>query len=53
MGVLLRNLSAKDVLKILKGFGFVLHGQTGSHIKLRRVMFGMNQTLELFQITVR
>ncbi len=33
------------MLSILKGFGFVMHDQTGSHIKLRRVMLGMNQTL--------
>ncbi len=45
MGVKLKILSGKDVIKILKGFGFVVHDQTGSHIKLRRVMFNMNQTL--------
>ncbi len=45
MGVMLKTLSGKDVIKILKGFGFVVHDQTGSHIKLRRVMFNMNQTL--------
>ena len=45
MGVKLKTLSGKDIVKILKGFGFVVHDQTGSHIKLRRVMFNMNQTL--------
>lgn len=42
---MLKTLSGKDVVKILKGFGFVVHDQTGSHIKLRRVIFNMNQTL--------
>ena len=41
----LKTLSGKDVIKILKDFGFVVNDQTGSHIKLRRVMFNMNQTL--------
>ena len=45
MGAMLRTLLGKDVIKILKGFGFVVHDQTGSHIKLRRVVFNMNQTL--------
>ncbi len=45
MGVKLKTLSGKDVIKILKGFDFVVHDQTGSHIKLRRIMFNMNQTL--------
>ena len=45
MGVKLKALSGKDVIKILKGFGFVVHDQTGSHVKLRRVVFGVNQTL--------
>jgi predicted RNA binding protein YcfA (HicA-like mRNA interferase family) len=45
MGAMLRTLSGRDVIKILKSFGFIVHDQTGSHIKLRRVMFGVNQTL--------
>ncbi|MFA6601355.1 MAG: type II toxin-antitoxin system HicA family toxin [Candidatus Paceibacterota bacterium] len=45
MGAKLKALSGKDIIKILKGFGFIVHDQTGSHIKLRRVMLGMNQTL--------
>lgn len=45
MGAMLRTLSGKEVIKILKVFGFVVHDQSGSHIKLRRVVFGVNQTL--------
>ncbi len=45
MGAMLKTLSGKEVVKILKIFGFVVHDQTGSHIKLRRVLFNINQTL--------
>ena len=45
MGAMLKDLSGKDVVKLLKSFGFAIHDQTGSHVKLRRIMFGMNQTL--------
>lgn len=45
MGARLKILSGKDVIRILKDFGFVVHDQTGSHVKLRRVMFDINQTL--------
>ena len=33
----LKQLSGKDVIKILKKFGFEVHSQKGSHIKLRRI----------------
>jgi predicted RNA binding protein YcfA (HicA-like mRNA interferase family) len=45
MGAMLKTLSGKDVIRILKGFGFIVHDQSGSHIKLRRVVLGLNQTL--------
>lgn len=33
----LRRLSGAEVVAILVGFGFTVHSQRGSHIKLRRV----------------
>ena len=36
MGVGLKNLSSEEVIVILAKFGFVVHSQSGSHIKLRR-----------------
>jgi predicted RNA binding protein YcfA (HicA-like mRNA interferase family) len=33
----LRRLSGPDVISILQQFGFVIHKQSGSHIKLRRI----------------
>lgn len=42
----LRRLSARDVLAILKNFGFEVVATRGSHAKLRRVMRdGERQTL--------
>ena len=41
----LRVLSGREVLKILRGFGFQEFSQRGSHIKIRRVMAGQTQTL--------
>lgn len=42
----LKQLSGDDVIKILESFGFVLVGQKGSHVKLRRVSeAGIKQTL--------
>ena len=32
----LKRLSQKEVTKIIENFGFVVSGQRGSHIKLRR-----------------
>ena len=41
-----RQLSGEDVIAILLKFGFVLHSQRGSHVKLRRVTpEGTKQTL--------
>ena len=41
----LRVLSGGQVLRILAEFGFEPCGQRGSHIKLRRIVSGENQTL--------
>lgn len=32
----LRRLSGAELIRIFRGFGFVVHSQRGSHIKLRR-----------------
>lgn len=41
----LKQLSGNDVVGILKGFGFSMHRQKGSHVKLRRVAHGVKETL--------
>lgn len=42
----LRRLSGPEIVKILGLFGFVLHSQRGSHLKLRRQSpAGESQTL--------
>ncbi len=33
----LRRLSGDEVIAILKKFGFFVHSQRGSHVKLRRI----------------
>ena len=33
----LRRLSGDEVIRILAGFGFQIHAQRGSHVKLRRL----------------
>ena len=44
----LRRLSGADVVRILKGFGFSVHAQAGSHLKLRRIgPFGQKETLTI------
>lgn len=45
MGAGLKNLSSKEVVAILATFGFVIHSQKGSHIKLRRDGNGNKETL--------
>lgn len=45
MGSALKNLSSEEVIKVLEGFGFRVHGQKGSHIKLRRTVGGVEETL--------
>ncbi|PKB68207.1 MAG: hypothetical protein BZY81_02530 [SAR202 cluster bacterium Io17-Chloro-G4] len=42
----LRRLSGQQVINILSGFGFYIHSQRGSHVKLRRTpTTGALQTL--------
>jgi predicted RNA binding protein YcfA (HicA-like mRNA interferase family) len=41
----LRQLSGSDVVAILAQFGFKIHSQKGSHIKLRRIGEDGNETL--------
>jgi predicted RNA binding protein YcfA (HicA-like mRNA interferase family) len=42
----LRRLSGEDVIKIFSQFGFSIHSQKGSHVKLRRLLTGeQKQTL--------
>ena len=43
----LRNLSGNEVVSILQEFGFRLHSQRGSHVKLSRrvIESGRNQAL--------
>ena len=44
----LRVLSGKDILGILAQFGFQIHSQRGSHVKLRRTgPLGTQQTLTI------
>jgi len=44
----LRNLSGKDVVRILSRFGFKVVSQRGSHVKLRRILLdGAKQTLTI------
>jgi predicted RNA binding protein YcfA (HicA-like mRNA interferase family) len=44
----LRRLSGSDVVAILTKFGFAIHSQRGSHIKLRRITAqGHKQTLTI------
>lgn len=42
----LRHLSGPEVIHILESFGFIVHAQSGSHVKLRRLgLLGQKQTL--------
>ncbi|MEO0019725.1 MAG: type II toxin-antitoxin system HicA family toxin [candidate division WOR-3 bacterium] len=44
----LKRLTGPEVIKILQQFGFEVHSQRGSHIKLRRISSaGEKQTLTL------
>ena len=36
----LRRLSGAEIIAILGRFGFTVHSQRGSHVKLRRVLAG-------------
>jgi predicted RNA binding protein YcfA (HicA-like mRNA interferase family) len=41
----LKRLSGSEVVKILSNFGFQVHSQKGSHIKLRRLRANGKETL--------
>lgn len=43
----LKNLSGSDFVKILESFGFVVFSQRGSHIKLKRTIGDIKQTLTI------
>ena len=44
----LKRLSGAEVVAILRSFGFEVHSQRGSHVKLRRVVSdGERQTLTI------
>lgn len=44
----IRVLSGKDIIKILESFGFIIIGQKGSHVKMKRVTKGGSpQTLTI------
>jgi predicted RNA binding protein YcfA (HicA-like mRNA interferase family) len=47
MGAGLKNLSSKEVISIFGKFGFVVHSQKGSHIKLRREGAAGKETLTI------
>ena len=41
----LKRLSGAEVINILKQFGFEVHSQRGSHVKLRRIGVSGKETL--------
>ena len=43
----LKVLSGEDVIKILESFNFAITSQKGSHVKLRRTIKKINQTLTI------
>ena len=44
----LKSLSGKDIIRILKQFGFEVISQKGSHIKLRRInSHGIKESLTI------
>jgi len=45
MGAGLKTLSSREVISIFETFGFVVHSQKGSHIKLRREGAAGKETL--------
>ena len=42
-----KRLSSSEVVKILEKFGFQIHSQRGSHIKMRRVAKTGKETLTI------
>jgi predicted RNA binding protein YcfA (HicA-like mRNA interferase family) len=45
MGAGLKTLSSKEIISILETFGFTVHSQKGSHVKLRRENGNGKETL--------
>ncbi|MBI2446905.1 MAG: type II toxin-antitoxin system HicA family toxin [Parcubacteria group bacterium] len=43
----LKTLSGSDIITILKSFNFFVAGQKGSHIKMKRMVSGISQTLTI------
>lgn len=43
----LKRLTAKQILAILNGFGFIVASQRGSHIKMVRMVAGQKQLLTI------
>lgn len=43
----LKVLSGKDVIKIFESFAFEVVSRKGSHVKLRRILKGIKQTLTI------
>jgi len=43
----LKRLTAKQVLAILSGFGFIVMSQRGSHIKMMRMVLDQKQILTI------
>jgi predicted RNA binding protein YcfA (HicA-like mRNA interferase family) len=41
----LKVLSGQEIIAILQSFDFFIAGQKGSHVKMKRVMGGISQTL--------
>ena len=42
----LRRLSGAELVRLFRGFGFTVHSQRGSHVKLRRIRAdGATETL--------
>ena len=41
----LKELSGDEVIAIFERFGFRVHNQKGSHIKMRRIVGGVKETL--------
>ncbi len=45
MGARPKVLSGEDVIAVLERYGFVVHSQKGAHVKMRRNMSGIMETL--------
>ncbi len=43
----LKRMSGPEVIAVFRSFGFAVHAQRGSHVKLRRVSKEQQQTLTI------